>query len=582
MSLALKRGVPTFLNLSPYDGLLFARNATSLADGHWLGPFTNLTLVKGIGYPALMAFAHDAGVELGQVEQVVYLIAGLTVAGCVLGATRRPWLSTGCFVVLALGPANFGAASNDVVRDNLYASLALLFVASAALLSLVVLRRARIVWIIGAGLLCGVSGAWAWVTREEGLSLVPPVLAVAVGFGFSAWRVHRRRDPDIGARCASWAGAVRPLVALVVAGASFAAPLVSVAAINAGRYGVALTDDMGSGTFLRAYADWTRVEVADEQRRVPVNAAQRRAVYAVSPAARELTPFLERRDNRWRSEACRNRLCEYGGGWMVWAIRDAAADAGHFDDARDAQAYFVRLSEEIDDACTRGELACRPRLPTGLQPIQRAPLGDLTRSYLGMTGDLLLSRDLFEPVEVRTDVVPRTRAEYAVIILGLPVSNAAAAQEGVRYRDRLWQYNALGSLYRGAIPVLLVVGLLGALAGPVLRRRRPPATVRAPGRRAPLAILATALSVGVLVRLGLLAIVDVAEYDAANGRYQLTDHVFLLAAVTVGAAGVLAAALDGRRPGSARRTVGGVDQAHREPDDGDLRAAHDEHHAEDR
>ncbi|TFV87792.1 hypothetical protein [Blastococcus sp. CT_GayMR16] len=580
VSLVLKRGVPTFLNLSPYDGLLFARNATSLADGDWLGRFTDLTLVKGIGYPALMAFAHDARIELGQAEQLVYLMAALAVAGCILAATRRKVLSTGCFVFLALAPANFGAASNDVVRDNLYASLALLFVASTALLCLAVLRGARIVWIVGAGLLCGLSGAWAWVTREEGLSLVPPVLAVVVGFGVVTWRSSRRRRRALGPGRRSWAAAARPLIAVLVVGASFAAPLVAVAATNAERYGVALTDDMGSGTFLRAYADWTRVEVGDEQRRVPIDAAQRRAVYAVSGAARELAPYLERKDNPWRYEDCRTRPCEFGGGWMVWAIRDAAAEAGHFDDAREAQAFFVRLAAEIDGACTRGELTCSSRLPAGLQPVQRAPAGELTRSYGGMAGDLLLSRDLFEPVEVQTDVSPRTRAEYTAIILGLPGSNAAAAAEGAQYGDRLWLYEGLGAVYRSAVLALLAVALLGGIAVLVLRRRRP--RWRAPRREAALVVLGSALAVGVLVRLGLLAIVDVAEYDAANGRYQLTSHVFLLAAVTVGAAGVVAVVRDRRRPGSVRRAVGGVDQAHREPDDRDLRASHDQHHAEDR
>ena len=37
---------------------------------------------------------------------------------------------------------------------------------------------------------------------------------------------------------------------------------------------------------------------------------------------------------------------------MVWAIREAAAKAGRFDDAQSGQEFFARLSEEISAAAT--------------------------------------------------------------------------------------------------------------------------------------------------------------------------------------------------------------------------------------
>ena len=152
-------------------------------------------------------------------------------------------------------------------------------------------------------------------------------------------------------------------------------PLYLVRAENEARYGLALDNDMAEGTFLRAYADWSRVEAGPRQYRIPITAEQRAAVYPVSPAARDLRPVLEAPDNGWRSFGCADLSagCDFAGGWMVWALRDAAAAAGHFGSAVEAQRFFSRLSQEIVAACDDGTLTCAQELPASLQPLQRAP-----------------------------------------------------------------------------------------------------------------------------------------------------------------------------------------------------------------
>ncbi|MCU1613791.1 MAG: rane protein of unknown function [Frankiales bacterium] len=541
VSVVLRRRVPVELGLSPYDGLLFARNARTMEHGAWLGTFSPLTLAKGPGYPLFIAVSHAAGIELKVAEQVVYLAAVATVALAVLAVSRRRWLATGAFVVLALDPANFSGASSSIMRDNVFASLGLLAVGLGFLTSLGVVRQSRWWWLVAGASGTGATGALYWLTREEGATLLPPLGLAVAGVLLVAWWARRRRKPETRLGRPSFAKAG---VALALTALAAVAPLAFVRAENSARYGAALDNDMAEGAFLRAYADWSRVEAGPRAYRIPITADQRAAVYPVSAAARELRPQLEALDNRWRHYGCQDmtRVCDYAGGWMVWAIRDAAASAGHFRDEAGAQRFFTRLSQEIVAACDDGRLRCAATLPASLQPIQRAPLGLLAHSFVTLSKDLITVQGLYETpgvapnVPLKMRVSGRVRAEYLAVVDGIPVDAQAAAAQSAIFAGRRWQYELLGNVYRVLVPLLVITGIGGAVTSAVrtVRRREAPSY---------LLVLALALAAGVAIRLFLLALIHTAEYDAAQARYQFPGYFLMMAFGVVG----IAAGLRGPR-----------------------------------
>jgi hypothetical protein len=550
-SLYLRWQVPVILNSSGADGLLFVRNASTIGAGEWLGDYGRFTLVKGPGYPIFIAGTNFLGIPLKLGEQLVYLAAAAAVAWILLITLRRAWVATAAFVVLALTPASFGWGGADMLRDSLYASLGLLTVALAFLTTLGVVRRSHWFWVVSGALLTGITAAFFWLTREEGVTLLPTLGCIVLGVPLLTWwsrRGNRAARPDAAPQKGSvrW----RAALALALATLTMVAPLVAVRAENAARYGVALGNDMAEGAFLRAYADWSRVEAGSRQYRIPITEAQREAVYEVSPAARELRSVLESPDNGWRSFACQGGFCDYGGGWMVWALRDAAADAGHFRDAASVQRYFARLSEEITAACDSGELTCAPRLPASLQPIQRAPAGELASRYAELAGRLVTGWGLYDTPDGGDGVPAEVRAEYDGVIDGIPPTPAAAATQMAAFTANDEPYEVLAAVYRVLVPLLVLIAVCGVAIGLVRAARRR-------GEVSPLLVLAVALAVGVAVRLFLLALIDTAEYDLLNSPryplpgYQLPGYVFLLAFGVVGTA----LALVGLRP--ARYAVDG-------------------------
>jgi hypothetical protein len=568
VSVQLRRGVPVVPNTSAYDGLLLARLARSLEAGSWLGGFDQLTLAKNPGYPAFMALSHWLGLELKTTEQLIALAAAASVALCILVTTRRPWLATAGYVVLAFDPSYFSAWSADVMRESVFASLGVLALGLAFLTVLGVVRRSRWVWIVLGGLGTGIAVSGYWLTREEGVTLLPPLAVLLAGMALATWAARRRAGGPRWSFARARAG--RAGVALVLVLLAGAGPLFAVRAVNEAQYGVALLNDHAEGAILRAYADWSRVEAGEERHHIPITAAQRAAVYEVSPAARELRAYLEDPENHWRGYECATpgtAVCDYAGGWMPWAIRDAAVVAGEFDDPRTGQAFFARLSDEIQAACEDGRLRCRPRLPATLQSLDRAPLGALTDNLLLQLKHMLTGEFLYQPPTVN-ELPAEVRAEYAAVVHELPLTQAAADEELAGFLDRQWQYDRLGSVYRVLVPLAVVLGLIGvaiALVRIVRRRRRTPY----------LLALALALAVGVLVRAFVLALIQTADWNVVP-RYLIPGHAMLLAFAVVGIA------LAWPPAASVGGAAAGLGHAQGEADDRQLDAADDQDHADDR
>ena len=352
-----------------HDDMLFIREAAYLGSGSWLGPFDTLTLAKGMFYPLFILVTSQLAIPLNIAEQIAYLAASMLMARFVGRVSRQQWLGAVLFAVLAFNPTLWSGFMLRVLREALYVSLSLGVV---ALLLFVAFPESdtgspwRQRWAKGAGLgLC--FGAF-WLTREEGLWLVPAMVAVTVVSLLAASR--RNRDGRRGS-VSLWRRRVG--LPLVLAAVVFSACIGGVAAMNMAKYGVFITNEFKSGPFVRAYGALARIEQDKWQPYVVISEDARQHAYAASPAARELAPYL---DGPAGAEWKRNGCAQLGWGdcteilapWFIWAFRDAVAHAGHYRSASEAMRFYDRLADEIDAACRDGRLPCGPNRTT-LMPV---------------------------------------------------------------------------------------------------------------------------------------------------------------------------------------------------------------------
>jgi hypothetical protein len=377
-SIWLRAGFPlTAMPVYQHDDLLFVRLAHYLAAGQWLGPYDNLTLAKGMFYPMFIAAAFWTSVPLKIAEQIVYLVACLVTAGL---ARRFAGNGLGVllFAALAFNPVSWDFALARVLRQGVYFSLSLAVVTLVVIIAHPYPGQAgrSVLRTVLLGISLGLVGAAYWLTREEGVWLLPAIAVVLAVAFLGIFRPNRSpvSDGSVSPGLSSKLKAIA--VPLAIALVAFTSADWVVAGLNYRQYGIFETNEFRAKSFLRAYGALSRIKHDHWRYLITFPQDVRLRAYAVSPAARELSPFLEgpTRD-RWLQITCfygTIKPCdEVQTGFDMWELRDAVADAGHYKSGADAMRFYDTLADQIDAACGAKTIPCLPPRATMQPPFRR-------------------------------------------------------------------------------------------------------------------------------------------------------------------------------------------------------------------
>lgn len=346
-----------------HDDQLLVLLAANISDGQWLGDWNNLTLAKPPGYSLFLVAAWAIRFPPPVLAHALYLIGAYLI---LVALIRFRFGAVGAVIVfacLSFNPALFGMSASRVYRDGLLVAQVALIIGFSMVLGsrlrtamrgLVNDKRALV-----AALFLGVTIGWAVLTKKDVAGIAAACAAALLLIG--VWPPGGRRE--FSRRRRTCAGAVA-LVALGIA-----LPIGTVSALNYKYYRYAGTEDFYSGAFSRLWSAWARVDGGSDRRWVPITHKQRELVYAVSPTAKRLRPYLEGLPNTgWRTQSCAHAgFCDESGPWFNWDLRDAMALAGLATTAGDFQQNLETISDDITRACADGRLECsRWPAPAGL------------------------------------------------------------------------------------------------------------------------------------------------------------------------------------------------------------------------
>ena len=340
------------LGAAQHDEGLFMKLAGHIARGEWLGPYDHLTLAKGPAYSIFIAMNFWAGLPLALTQQVFYLAACLMVLWALAPVIKLGWARLAVWLLLFYNPLTYeGENMTRILRQHLSVPLALIIVAGLIAL---VLRRKDFRWdvTLPCAALTGAALGVFFLTREEGIWIMPMVLLVAVALFVGAWLQGKRSLLQMGI---AWG--VLMLAAWI--------PIHGVSTLNLKHYGWYGTVDNMTPEFEDMVGSLIRVTVGPERPHVQVNREAREAIYAVSPAFAQLRPHLEEGPValKWMEKTIHPfEERQYMTGWFGWALRDAMQAAGFASDPQTFLAYAQQVADEVNQACEDGTLpAGRPR-----------------------------------------------------------------------------------------------------------------------------------------------------------------------------------------------------------------------------
>ncbi len=350
---------------SIHDDQLFISMGQRIADGHWLGAYNQMTLIKGPGYPLFLAANAWLGTPLSLTEA---LFLGLAIGVFFLvfaRISRMPNVALFGYIATLWMPAPY---LERIMRDCIYPGQMLL-VLSGLIVSLYIEmpRNRRYACALATGLLLG----WFSLTREEGIWIAPGIAVIAL-----ASTIYHRRKQQVKAFV------LIPSTLIIVA---YGMTQLTFLSINKIAYGSFVGVEVNSSPFKDAMSALQSVQAGEQIPYVPVSKRAREAIYQVSPSFLKLKGYLDPPTGSPWQFGCQfyAQTCgEIAGGWFMWALRDAVATNGSYDSPKRAAAFYRGLADEVQKACRMGQLQCKPLLISMLPRIAASQWANFPTSLL--------------------------------------------------------------------------------------------------------------------------------------------------------------------------------------------------------
>lgn len=471
-----------------HDDQLFVKLAQYLVNFEWLGPFNNLTLAKDPGYPLWLAFSYFLNIPAFFSQHLLYIGACLTAVFSVKPIVENSKLLSVLFGVLLFNPISFSTLTTRAAQENIYPSLALLTLACCIGLFLRIKEHKKTyswLWSLGAGL----SLSCFWITRSEGVWLIPCIVGISMVALYTMWRQRSLLSVKT-------ALIAIPFLCLLAVN-------LLIGKINFDHYGVFGVTEFAREEFVSAYGALTRIQSDQWRQYVPVSHQQLAEGYKVSPALAELQPYLEGDlGDGWEKVSIQNSQHstpgEIAGGWFMWAFRDAAAQAGYYESGTKALQFYSRLASEINTACESGEIKCLAKRSTMVPPLSMNNILPLAASSV-KGARFVIGFDQFSLINKESRGDPPTRALFAKFMQpNLDQRNGSTETTILK---------AIGKLYQVVAPWIFILAGLCAL-GLIVKVRTDDAV-----------LILYALFIAIVARIGLLAIIDSTSFPAINVRY---------------------------------------------------------------
>ncbi|MCK5718827.1 MAG: hypothetical protein KAH84_02625 [Thiomargarita sp.] len=352
-----------------HDDLLFLNLAHSLVQGNWLGGYNQLTLAKGPMYSIWLAFNFYLGLPLLFAQHLLYLLAGLTLVIALKKVVKYSFILVFFYALIIFSPHL--EIIPRVVREGIYPALSMLVL--AGLIGLYTNRFSKLLNFGLWAVFLGTVLTALWLTREEGIWIIPSVILI---IAYTIFLIYRTKQFS-SIFFKRTAICLLPLLILF-------SGLQLVSLINKLYYNTYTVVEVKSESFLSAYGALSRVKHHNWIRYLPVPREIRQSIYQVSPAFKELEYFLEEQLKGWQNHGCHfySETCgDIAGGWFMWALREAVTLAGHHKSADVADRYYLTLAKEINTACNEGLLNCLPERATLMPPLTEAYIKPTLESF---------------------------------------------------------------------------------------------------------------------------------------------------------------------------------------------------------
>jgi len=422
LRILLITGIPKMLIRGPHDDLYYAKAAHYIIHGQWMGPYDQLTLIKGPFYAFFLIGSFLTGLPLFLNETLFYIGACILLFFAIEPLLQNKWWRMFFFAVVLFTPASLATAMHiRVYREFIYYALTLYVTSFSIGLLLRIEHDISKLWFWTIGL--GVSMGAFMLTREEGVWIYPELFVLFLFCIISIWIKKYPKK-------------ILRTIQLIIPVFVWYIPILLISYLNFTHYGYWGVTEQLEQEFNRVLSTQARIETnAPWHPAIQIPKEDRLAAYDVSPTLNQFKDTIESSIVGWNYHddiAMTMKpdwyLNQYGdggseiGAHYLWMFRNVIAHHGYYSDGSYPEQIYRQIADEIEGACSAREIVCEPKSPLP------AIVGSIDKRHIP-----IITRMFFENLyhSVNQDLVN---------IVSLDISNWPTWPEG---NDEYWFFESL-------------------------------------------------------------------------------------------------------------------------------------------
>ncbi len=359
--LALTSNIPIIaLPGQIYDDDMMVNMAVNIRAGNWLGDYTSDVLVKGPFFPFLLAVINLFGCSYINMMNVIYVLACIYFIYTIKDSFQSKISLGFIYVLLLFNPVSYAFWTlQRVYRNGI--TLAQVLIIIGSMFACYQRREKKASSMLPFAVIGGLTLASLWLTREDGIWILPFILVVITLLIISILFQNRKEKKIQWNRkvVTKLMVAILPMLLLILS-------LQAVKLVNYAKYGIYAYNEINDGYFGKVIKTMYRVKTDEDIPYVTVTRNKIKVLYENSPTLKSIEPELEEMLNAWDHNDRHPGDTQVEDGWFWWALKGAVENAGKYENAQMSNEFYQKVYDELQEAIKQGKLKTGMSMPSTL------------------------------------------------------------------------------------------------------------------------------------------------------------------------------------------------------------------------
>ena len=430
------------------DDKLMLNMAVDIRAGNWLGDYTSDILVKGPSFPFLLALINFFGLSYINVMNIIYILSCAFFLYTIKDLFKTKKALAIIYLLLIFNPVSYACWTlQRIYRNGITLSQVLIIIGS--MFALYQRRDMQAKKILPFAIIGGLALASLWLTREDGIWILPFVLIVTLIV--MACIVFKNKRINLNKNSISKVLiALLPIVILFVS-------LHTVRIINYNSYGIYAYNEINDGYFGKVIKTMYSIKTDEDIQYVTVTKNKIKLMCENSETLKKVEPKLEKVMSGWDMFDRNPGDGQVEDGWFWWALKNTVEDEGYYKDAKTSNEFYKNVYNELQNAIKEGKLKTGISMPaTLMSPWKTKYFAELPVSMLRMSWfianfeNVNTSNSPSEPNSTMFNVMTNDQS--------VPTDNEDLAKYTKKYVDRL---NNITWVYQKTGVILTIASIVG-------------------------------------------------------------------------------------------------------------------------